>query len=294
MKRIIFMMVAALVAMTAIADKQCPRCHGAGKIVAIPEVGNYGVERTKKQCPICGGMYFSGHRCTCPDCGGSGRVAGHTSPSDREGSASDRLADQGRDFNQQWLSVHEYSLMQNQLAHINDYVRVEDECTVCGGTGKCKQCGGVRAITWDADIRDMCRVCGGDGFCIACRGKGTSGGHIEYVNSPEQKEIMAHNVKTCNELASLRAAHNVYPDNPNGPQLGIDSDGRYYIKQGNLAANESDNNSDFESDSDSGFFNNSDSHDSDGSGGMGRWLLIIGGGAAVLSAGIFLFSRFRG
>lgn len=291
MKRFIFVMMTALVVFAAAADKQCPKCHGSGRVVTIPEVGHYGVERNKQKCPQCGQMVYSGHSCQCPQCGGTGRVAGRTSSTEREGSVSDRAAQQGIDFNTQWLTVHEYSLMQNILNNINNKNRVEDNCTACNGTGKCSQCGGVRTYTWDCDLSQQCRACGGDGFCIACRGKGVTGAHYEDVFSPEEKEKMAHNVQVCNQLAQLRASHNINPDDPAGPSLGIDSDGSYYIQNGDIADNN--DNYDINSDSEDGFFSNNDSRDSDSHSGWGR-IMLIGGGLAALGAGIFAFSKFRG
>ena len=75
-RRLYFLSFACIMfSVNMLADtKQCPKCHGSGWQVTIPDVGHYGVERHKQKCPVCGDMVFSGHRDKCTMCGGSGGV----------------------------------------------------------------------------------------------------------------------------------------------------------------------------------------------------------------------------
>jgi hypothetical protein len=45
----------------------------------------------------------------------------------------------------------------------------EDTCWVCGGSGKCYNCGGKGYIKVDTNI---CVVCKGTGICFNCQGTG--------------------------------------------------------------------------------------------------------------------------
>ena len=68
-------------------------------------------------------------------------------------------------------------------------------------------------------------------MCIACNGQGCKNGHIEDANSPAEKEKITRNIKVLSVLANLRYFQNKTPGDPNGPSLGIDSNGNYYIKK---------------------------------------------------------------
>ncbi|MBQ7461637.1 MAG: hypothetical protein IJS63_05200 [Bacteroidaceae bacterium] len=67
-----------------------------------------------------------------------------------------------------------YNLTPQEVIAFNDLLKeamkmvpVYVNCTACGGTGKCKQCGGYMNVSLDGPL---CRICRGSGFCIACNG----------------------------------------------------------------------------------------------------------------------------
>ena len=222
--------------------KQCPKCHGSGWQVTIPDVGHYGVERHKQKCPVCGDMVFSGHRDKCTMCGGSGGVDDGRRSS--RGDDADRRAAEGEVFFVRHLTPGENQMRLALMQSLFATKFVVDTCSVCHGSTLCIQCGGVQNLSIDADITTLCRVCGGSGKCISCGGRGTMNGRTEQANSPEEKERIAHNIKAIVELANLRASKNISPSDPNGPSLGIDGEGNYYLKKGNS----SDEGSDYASD----------------------------------------------
>ena len=210
--------------------KQCPKCHGSGWQVTIPDVGHYGVERTKRKCPVCGEMVFSGHRDKCTMCGGSGSIDDGRRRSG-ENDADTRAAE-GEVFFVRHLTPGENQMRLALMQSLFATKFVVDTCSVCHGSTLCIQCGGVQNLSIDADITTLCRVCGGSGKCISCGGRGTMNGRTEQANSPEEKERIAHNIKAIVELANLRASKNISPSDPNGPSLGIDGNGDYYVKDG--------------------------------------------------------------
>ena len=200
-RMILFVVSNVLLLLNVMADdKQCPKCHGSGWQVTIPDVGHFGVEKKKQKCPVCGKMVFSGHRDKCTMCGGNGRI-GTANRNSRNGVAEQRGAE-GEQFFARYLTSSENSmrkaLMQSLLA--------------------------TRYIT------TLCRVCGGGGRCIACNGQGSKNGRTVSAHTPEEKEKIARNIKVFSELANLRFSQNITPGTPNGPSIGIDNNGNYYIK----------------------------------------------------------------
>lgn len=210
--------------------KQCPKCHGSGWQVTIPDVGHYGVERHKQKCPVCGDMVFSGHRDKCTMCGGSGGVDDGRRSS--RGDDADRRAAEGEVFFVRHLTPGENQMRLALIQSLFDTKFVVDTCSVCHGSTLCKQCGGVQNLSIDADVTTLCRVCGGSGRCISCGGRGIINERTEQAHSPAEKEIIAGKIKVLIELANLRCSKNISPSDPKGPSLGIDGDGNFYLKDG--------------------------------------------------------------
>lgn len=211
-------------------SKQCPKCHGSGWQVTIPNVSHFGVEKHKQKCPVCGKMVFSGHRDRCTKCGGSGSIDDGRRSS--RGDYADSKAAEGEAFFVQYLSSEENQMRTTLMQSLFATKIVVDTCSICHGSTLCQQCGGVQNLSIDADITTLCRVCGGDGMCISCRGKGTMNERQEQLYSPAEKDKIAAKIKVLVELANLRCAKNISPSDPNGPSLGIDGDGNYYIQDG--------------------------------------------------------------
>lgn len=223
--------IVMMFSLNILADsRQCPKCHGSGWQVTIPDVSHFGVERQKQKCPVCGEMVFSGHRDKCTMCGGSGSIDNGRSSS--RGDKADNRAAEGEVFFVQNLTPEENSMRQALMQSLFATKFVVDTCSVCNGSTLCQQCGGVQNLSIDADITTLCRVCGGSGMCISCGGQGTMNGRSEQTHSPEEKERIARNIKAIIELANLRASKNISPSDPNGPSLGIDGNGDYYVKDG--------------------------------------------------------------
>lgn len=229
MKQILLLMFLALLPLQDASARQCPRCHGSGWQVTIPDVSHYGVEKNKKRCPVCGDMVFSGHRDQCTVCGGSGNIDDRVQSDGN--SAAEAAADRGREFLMQNLTADEYSYLQSVLQSMFLAKTVWDDCNVCNGTGKCPQCGGYQNFSIDADVSTLCRLCGGAGLCIRCDGRGFLNKRIELMYSDAERQRMAANCGVINSLAQKRSAMGVSPDDPNGPCLDVDDDGMFYIRE---------------------------------------------------------------
>lgn len=214
--------------------RQCPKCHGSGWQMTIPNVGHYGVEKKRQKCPVCGEMVFSGHRDKCTMCGGSGSLDNGRRSS--RGDYEDTRAAEGEVFFLRNLTPDENNMRQALIQSLSATKYVVDTCSICHGSTLCQQCGGVRNLSIDADVTTLCRVCGGSGMCISCRGQGIINARNEQAHSPEEKERIARNIKAIIELANLRASKNISPSDPSGPSLGINGDGDYYVKEGTSGA----------------------------------------------------------
>lgn len=209
--------------------RDCPRCHGSGRQLTIPDVGHYGVERHKRKCPVCGQMVFSGHRDPCTVCGGSGSVDDRMVS--RSHSAGDRREMEGIEFYMRNLTSDEYELRQQLLSSLFLQKFVVDTCDVCHGSRNCTMCGGFQSFTFDADPSTLCRMCGGTGQCIKCRGQGTLGSRYEMLYSDAERERIARNCGVINELAQLRDQRNISPGDENSPYIDIDDNGNYFIQE---------------------------------------------------------------
>lgn len=142
-----------VVAVTAAAD--CPRCHGSGRVVAVPEVSSYGVSNRKVECPYCHRKVLPGHRCECPVCHGTGNASGSV----RHSSSSSNDADPSR----MGLTTEEYLEVQQLTSQLMQKYTYYEDCTPCGGTGVCPTCRN--------GINPIC-PCNGTLKCYACNGTG--------------------------------------------------------------------------------------------------------------------------
>lgn len=209
-------------------DKQCPKCHGSGWQVTIPAVGHYGVEKKKQKCPVCGKMVFSGHRDKCTRCGGSGRIG--NGRKSNKGDYADRRGAEGEAFFAQYLTAEENRMRASLMQAVMATRYVVEPCTACKGAKTCQHCGGVRNWSLDADASTLCPACGGGGLCVACNGKGSTNGHQEFVYSQAERDKMSRNCGVYSRLANIRYSYGISPNDPNGPRIGIDKNGYYYIQ----------------------------------------------------------------
>ncbi len=207
---------------------QCPRCGGSGKQLTIPEVGNYGVERHKKRCPVCGDMVFSPHYDVCKLCGGNGSVDGNVRFDGN--SAAEASADKGREFLMANLTMGEYGYLQSMLASMFATRTVYETCYACNGNKVCPQCGGVQNFSIDVDESSLCRLCGGGGLCVRCNGTGFTGKRIERVYSQEEIDKISRNCGVIISLAQIRSRYNLSPGQKDGPYIDMDDDGVFFIK----------------------------------------------------------------
>lgn len=220
----------------ALADT-CPRCKGSRWQTTIPEVGHYGVERSKQKCPVCGKMVFSGHQDPCTVCGGTGNLPGHVKYD--ENRASERAADAGRDLLMSNLTVDEYEQLNALLATLFLTKTVYDTCNVCHGSKVCPQCGGYQNFSIDADITTLCRLCGGGGLCVRCQGQGILSERTELLLSDAEREQVSKNCGVINSLALLRNQRGIPRDQPGGPHIEVDEYGNYFIQEGSSGGSSS-------------------------------------------------------
>lgn len=220
----VFMLVSSI----AQADDKCPRCHGSGRQLTIPDTGHYGVERHKRQCPVCGQMVFAGHRDKCTVCDGTGRIAGRRSSGG--GNAFDVQDAAAMEFYMRNLTSAEYSLMQDLISSLFFQRFVVDTCNACKGSKHCPLCGGVQNFSLDVDMSTLCRMCGGGGLCIRCNGQGNLGSRYEFIYSPSERRQISSNIGVINHLAQLRNQYRIAPGQKGGPYLDIDRNGNYFIQ----------------------------------------------------------------
>lgn len=220
----------------ALADI-CPRCHGSRWQTTIPEVGHYGVERSKQKCPVCGKMVPSGHQDPCTVCGGTGNLPDHVKYD--ENRASERAADAGRDLLMSNLTVDEYEQLNALLSTLFLTKTVYDTCNVCHGSKVCPQCGGYQNFSVDADITTLCRLCGGGGLCVRCQGQGILSERTELLLSDAEREQVSKNCGVINSLALLRNQRGIPRDQPGGPHIEVDEYGNYFIQEGSSGGSSS-------------------------------------------------------
>ena len=104
----------------------------------------------------------------CKGCNGKGLVPMSASDMARRQKEIDDYAKAaGALMDTHNLTPQEVIAFNDLLKEAMKMVPVYVNCTACGGTGKCKQCGGYMNVSLDGPL---CRICGGSGFCPACGG----------------------------------------------------------------------------------------------------------------------------
>ena len=141
-----------------------------------------------KPCPTCQGLGYiripqSSVKYDCRTCHAKGKV-----PVSREEKEEiEREAQSASDLMQQFnLSPQDYETYTQIVKQAMTQVPVYDPCPICGGTGKCKACGGYMNTTLDYDL---CTVCGGSGLCISCNGEKRI--LVGYQDNPNKDQLIA-------------------------------------------------------------------------------------------------------
>lgn len=128
------------------------------------------VQAGEKLCNVCGGSgHVFGHSdIPCSQCKGRGRIPLSATEEQREARDRERYANGANDLMEAYnLTPQEYFAYEELIKEAMKSVPIYETCSACGGTGNCRQCGGVMTISLDGDY---CRVCGGSGICIGCQG----------------------------------------------------------------------------------------------------------------------------
>ena len=177
-----------------LAQSVCSACHGYGKVRTRVGMSTYGISNEKELCSKCGKWIYAGedHYDTCTKCGGTG-LSSRTANSSEDVSGDHWMI---------YLTPQETEVVNNLFKALMPHME-HITCTVCNGTGKCKLCGGIVNISFDA--MNTCLLCGGGGYCVACRGAGTNG--VRYAE-PQNKQQILDNIKMYIGLAEKRRSGN--------------------------------------------------------------------------------------
>ncbi len=187
MLRRFILSLAALVALALSAWADCPRCHGSGRIVAVPNTSAYGVSNRKVTCPYCDRKVLPGHMCECPRCHGTGNASGHE-PSRGGG-------DDTPDFTAMGLTPEEFSEVKTLTSQLMQRFVYYDDCPVCHGTKICQTCrNGVNPIC----------LCHGTLKCYACNGTGKESTPRYRGVDEETKAKLEARIREITERAARR------------------------------------------------------------------------------------------
>ena len=129
------------------------------------------IQAGEKLCNVCGGSgHVFGHSdIPCSRCKGKGRIPLSASEERREARDRENYANNANDMMEAYnLTPQEYFAFEELMKEAMKKVPIYQNCTACGGTGNCSQCGGAMTISLEDDF--YCRVCGGSGICIGCNG----------------------------------------------------------------------------------------------------------------------------
>lgn len=210
MKKWILMGMLLCVAIVTTA-RNCPRCHGKGRIQTRHPVSTYGIDISRMECPYCGQMIMKGesHWDDCPACGGTGQGS----------SSSDGGSYDNYDALLQFMTPEEILLMEELMKQAYTQVPQYTPCPTCNETGDCKQCGGYVNLSID---EPLCPLCGGSGRCLTCRGSGYS--HVEYVDNPKRDEI----VQRIQELLNDAKARSQQGNSGYSSDMSSDTESSFY------------------------------------------------------------------
>ncbi|MBQ4064100.1 MAG: hypothetical protein IJC92_07480 [Bacteroidaceae bacterium] len=177
----------------AAAQSKCRVCNGAGKVKTRFTISTYGISNRKVQCNNCGKWVLEGtdHYDPCKSCGGTGYSSRSSVGSGSSGNAA------GSEW-MSYLTPEEAVTVMEMFEALKPHTEAVT-CSVCNGTGKCRQCGGVQVF--DLDAVGVCWVCQGVGHCITCNGRGTNG--VRSVE-PQNKQQILNNIKLYMQLAEKR------------------------------------------------------------------------------------------
>lgn len=253
MKRLSYIIVLLmLISMNSYSRSRCSKCGGSRRMVVISDnMTTYGVNRDKKQCPICGRWFSGEHREPCDACNGTGYSS----------SVSDRIREERSSRSHEDYTEGMSKLTPEEMARVEalkEMAKGHTElvpCGVCQQTGKCFMCQGVGYRG-----ADFCSACAGTGLCSNCGGQKTQGTrHVDL--SPEELENIQRQIAEIVGGAISRESG------------GSDNSSSSFISNG-----------DDENDSKANF--GSPKHKSDKKSGKGMGLLVLL--AAVL---VFIFRK---
>ena len=176
-------------------------------VVISDKTSNFGINRTKRQCPICGGWFLGEHTEPCDACGGTGHVT----------TASDKVREQQSSRNNDYAADGYSKLTADELARIEmlkELLKGRTEsipCDLCKQTGRCFMCGGSGYRGSNA-----CSSCAGLGVCCVCGGQKIQGIRTVPPTQEEREdiqrriaEIVANAIKrgSGNEVQSTSSAY---------------------------------------------------------------------------------------
>lgn len=180
-----------------------------------------------KTCRVCGGLghAFGNSSIICSGCNGRGTVPDSPEEQRRAAQERERYAESANDIMEQYnLSPEEYFAYEELIKQAMTQVPVYQDCTGCGGTGKCRQCGGYMNVSLDDAL---CWVCQGSGFCIACGGTGRI--LTGYQDNPNKDQLIQRSKEILNH-GGRRPSPNPNPvidddDDYDGGEYDDDDDG---------------------------------------------------------------------
>ena len=181
MKKLGILITLLLFTVTNAYSSRCSKCGGTGRMVVISDkTSNFGINRTKRQCPICGGWFLGEHTEPCDACGGTGHVT----------TASDRVREQQSSRNNNYAADGYSKLTADELARIEmlkELLKGRTEsipCDLCKQTGRCFMCGGSGYRGSNA-----CSSCAGLGVCTVCGGQKIQGIRTVPPTQEEREDI---------------------------------------------------------------------------------------------------------
>lgn len=167
------------------AQSRCHKCGGSGQMVIFSDkMSNFGLSKTKRQCPICHEWFIGEHSEPCDQCGGAGFV---TSSTDRIHESMEARSDEALLNGLRTLTPGEMAQYRNYQEMLKGH-REAVSCKVCQGSGICIIC---HQTGYVENGLIVCPSCGGIGRCAHCGGSGEEAYSKLVLPSPEeQREIL--------------------------------------------------------------------------------------------------------